>query len=30
LIQEGVIDIDTGMLYADSPNDVRLRLRGLV
>ena len=30
LIQQGVIDIETAMQYADSPNDVRLRLRGLV
>lgn len=30
LIQDRVIDVDTGMQYADSPNDVRLRLRGLV
>ncbi|HKV44753.1 MAG TPA: PilT/PilU family type 4a pilus ATPase [bacterium] len=30
LIQSGAIDTDTGMQYADSPNDVRLRLRGLV
>ena len=30
LIQQGVIDFETGMQYADSPNDVRLRLRGLV
>jgi twitching motility protein PilU len=30
LIQDRVIDIETGMQYADSPNDVRLRLRGLV
>jgi twitching motility protein PilU len=30
LIQSGVIDTDTGMQYADSPNDVRLRLRGMV
>jgi twitching motility protein PilU len=30
LIQAGAIDTETGMQYADSPNDVRLRLRGLV
>jgi twitching motility protein PilU len=30
LIQDRVIDVETGMQYADSPNDVRLRLRGLV
>ena len=30
LIREGVIDVETGMQHADSPNDVRLRLRGLV
>ena len=30
LIKEGTIDTETGMQYADSPNDVRLRLRGLV
>ena len=30
LIHAGVIDVETGMQYADSPNDVRLRLRGLV
>ncbi|HLW58465.1 MAG TPA: PilT/PilU family type 4a pilus ATPase [bacterium] len=30
LIQSGAIDTDTGMQYADSPNDVRLRLRGMV
>jgi twitching motility protein PilU len=30
LIQAGVIDTETGMQHADSPNDVRLRLRGLV
>jgi twitching motility protein PilU len=30
LIQEGVIDTESGMQFADSPNDVRLRLRGLV
>jgi twitching motility protein PilU len=30
LIQAGVIDTEIGMQYADSPNDVRLRLRGLV
>jgi len=29
LIQEGVIDTETGLHYADSPNDVRLRLKGL-
>lgn len=30
LIKDGTIDIETGMQHADSPNDVRLRLRGLV
>ncbi len=30
LIQNGTIDTETGMQHADSPNDVRLRLRGLV
>jgi twitching motility protein PilU len=30
LIQDRVIDVETGMQHADSPNDVRLRLRGLV
>ncbi len=30
LIQDGVVDTEIGMQYADSPNDVRLRLRGLV
>ncbi|TMI77706.1 MAG: PilT/PilU family type 4a pilus ATPase, partial [Bacillati bacterium ANGP1] len=30
LIQERLIDAETGMQFADSPNDLRLRLRGLV
>jgi twitching motility protein PilU len=30
LIQEGAVDAELAMQYADSPNDVRLRLRGLV
>jgi twitching motility protein PilU len=30
LIKDGTIDTETGMQHADSPNDVRLRLRGLV
>jgi twitching motility protein PilU len=30
LIHDGVIETEVGMQYADSPNDVRLRLRGLV
>ncbi|TMJ08973.1 MAG: PilT/PilU family type 4a pilus ATPase [Bacillati bacterium ANGP1] len=30
LIQERLIDAETGMQCADSPNDLRLRLRGLV
>jgi twitching motility protein PilU len=30
LIKDGTIDVEIGMQYADSPNDVRLRLRGLV
>jgi twitching motility protein PilU len=29
LIKDGTIDTETGMQHADSPNDVRLRLRGL-
>ena len=28
--QERLIDAETGMQFADSPNDLRLRLRGLV
>ena len=30
LIQERLIETETGMQFADSPNDLRLRLRGLV
>jgi twitching motility protein PilU len=30
LIQERLIETEVGMQYADSPNDLRLRLRGLV
>lgn len=30
LIQEGLVDVEAGMMAADSPNDLRLRLKGLL
>jgi twitching motility protein PilU len=30
LIQDGLIDVDTAMVAADSANELRMRLKGLV
>jgi hypothetical protein len=29
-IQEGIVDVETATTAADSPNEIRMRLRGLV